>query len=128
MGGNRTDLEFSPKGMCFRIATDQSGNQVSLATAARLWSMVVTLLRLLGAQATALTTFPYSLPLHLTLRPGTRSLPGEWIFNPQFSDWIMGWPIGWSDPMQPVTEWCLWLRRMRGALCALPSPGLDGEF
>lgn len=43
-------------------------------------------------------------------------------FNPNFSDWLMGWPIGWTDPTQPVTEWSLWLQRMRGELSKLPLP------
>jgi hypothetical protein len=42
-------------------------------------------------------------------------------FNPNFSDWIMGWPIGWADPMQPVTGWSLWLQRMRGELSKMPT-------
>lgn len=127
MGGNRTDIEFSPKGMRFRVATDQSGNQVSLETAGRVWSQMVTLCRLLGVQMTQLTNYRFSHPLHLSLRPGTRSSPGEWTSNPSFLDWTMGWPIGWSDPMRPVTEWSLWLLRMRGALCELPLADDEAE-
>lgn len=49
-------------------------------------------------------------------------------FNPNFSDWVMGWPIGWTDPMQRVTGWSVWRRRMRGALLKLPIAeiGFDG--
>ena len=61
-------------------------------------------------------TYPFSRPLHLSLRFGTRALPGELTFNPHFSDWLMGWPIGWSDPKQPVTELSHWLRHSRTAL------------
>lgn len=125
MGGNRTDIEFSEKGMRFRVAIDQSGNQVSLHMAARLWSQLVTLARLLGVEMKDLTNYRYSRPLHLSLRAGTRSLDGEWTFNPNFSDWLMGWPIGWSDPTRAVTGLSRWKQRMRGALCALPSAG-DG--
>jgi hypothetical protein len=111
--------------MRFRIALGQSGNQVSLATAARLWSQLVMLAKLMGVQMADLTNYRFSRPLHLSLRPGTRSLDGEWTFNPNFSDWLMGWPIGWSDPMQAVTELSRWKQRMRGALSRLPSA--DGD-
>lgn len=126
MGGNRVDLEFSEKGLRFRIATDQKGSQVSLQTAARLWSQMWTMAALLGAQLTMLKSYPYSRPCHLTLKAGTRSPAGEWTFNPNFSDWLMGWPVGWSDPTQEATELSHWLQRMRGALSALPSPRNDG--
>ncbi|MGO7986112.1 hypothetical protein [Rhizobium leguminosarum] len=42
-------------------------------------------------------------------------------FNPNFSDWIMGWPIGWTDPMRLVTAWSVWLQRMRGELSKMPT-------
>jgi DNA (cytosine-5)-methyltransferase 1 len=32
-----------------------------------------------------------------------------------------GGPIGWSDPMRPVTGWSAWLRRMHGELSRLSS-------
>jgi hypothetical protein len=48
-------------------------------------------------------------------------LPGDWTSNPAFTDWVMGWPIGWTDCTQPVTEFALWLRRSRGALSELAS-------
>jgi DNA (cytosine-5)-methyltransferase 1 len=49
-------------------------------------------------------------------------------FNPNFSDWLMGWPIGWSDPELPVTEFRLWLRRMRIELSKLPTIADDGAL
>jgi len=55
-------------------------------------------------------------PLHISLMPGTRYLPGGLTFNPNFSAWLMGWPIGWSDPEPPVTALPVWLQRMRGKL------------
>jgi hypothetical protein len=33
--------------------------------------------------------------------------------NPAFTDWMMGWPSGWTDPLQPVTGWYQWLRHAR---------------
>ena len=80
------------------------------------------LLRLLGARPTGpVASYPFSRPLHLTLQPGTRSSNVEWTSNPSFLDWMMGWPIGWSDPTQSVTEWSHWLQHMRGELSELPS-------
>ncbi|WP_221724658.1 hypothetical protein, partial [Ochrobactrum sp. SFR4] len=60
-------------------------------------------------------------PLHISLETGARSSIGTLSFNPNFSDWLMGWPIGWTDPMQPVTGWQVWLQRMRGELSKLPT-------
>ena len=33
--------------------------------------------------------------------------------NPIFVEWLMGWPLGWTDCGQPVTELSPWLRRWR---------------
>ena len=48
-----------------------------------------------------------------------RNLANIETLNPDFLDWLMGWPIGWSEPERPVTEWSHWLRRSRGALSRL---------
>jgi hypothetical protein len=42
--------------------------------------------------------FPFSRRLHLTLATGQRYSRGDLTFNPNLSDWMMGWPIGWSEP------------------------------
>ena len=36
--------------------------------------------------------------------------------NPRFTEWLMGWPIAWTEFELAETEWCLWLQRMRGEL------------
>lgn len=118
---NRADLQFSAEGMRFRCALDQTGKQLALGQAARIWSMMVTMTQLVGGRLQDLKNYPYSRPLHLSLRLGSRSSIGDWTFNPNFSDWIMGWPIGWTDPTRPVTGWSAWLQRMRIALSELPS-------
>jgi hypothetical protein len=41
------------------------------------------------------------------------------ILNPAFTEWLMGWPIGWTESAPAVTGWCRWQRHMRGALSAL---------
>ena len=36
--------------------------------------------------------------------------------NPLFVEWLMGWPIGWTDSAFAATAWCRWSRLMRSAL------------
>ena len=43
------------------------------------------------------------------------------ILNPAFTEWLMGWPIGWTGSEPAVMGWCHWWRRMRGQLSALVS-------
>lgn len=100
--------------MRFRNDPTQKGAQIALGKAARLWTQMWLLIRSWNAVPTGEVTFPCSRPLHLKLAAGPRSSQGILTFNPNFSDWIMGWPIGWTDPTQPVTGWSLWLQRMRG--------------
>ncbi len=47
--------------------------------------------------------------------------------NPAFTEWLMGWPIGWTASAPAVTGWCRWQRHMRGALSALVSIRTDYE-
>ena len=49
----------------------------------------------------------------------TPALPRR--LNPDFAEWLMGWPIGWTVPGSPLpeTEWSRWWRHMRGSLSAL---------
>lgn len=99
----------------------QSGSQLALGKAARLWTQIWLLMKACGARPTRAFSFPSSRPLHLSLTAGPRSSTNDLTFNPNFSDWIMGWPIGWTDPMQPVTAWSAWLQRMRGELSQMLS-------
>lgn len=50
--------------------------------------------------------------------------------NPLFVEWLMGWPIGWTDCGQPVTGFSRWLQRSRGALSTLctPMPTAQGDL
>ncbi len=41
--------------------------------------------------------------------------------NPQFAEWLMGWPSGHALCDCSETEWSLWKLHMRGALLALPT-------
>lgn len=116
MAGNRTDVKVTRTGFIFAPALDQTGSQVSLGTAAKTWSLLYRLARATGWRPGPSRTYPFSLPLHVTLRPGTRSSRGDLTWNPHFGEWVMGWPIGWSDPSSSVTGFARWLRQSRGAL------------
>lgn len=41
--------------------------------------------------------------------------------NPRFVEWLMGWPIGWTDCAPAATALSPWLLRSRGALSMLSS-------
>jgi hypothetical protein len=41
--------------------------------------------------------------------------------NPLFVEWLMGWPLGWTDFGPVGTEWSRWLRLMRSELSRLNS-------
>ncbi len=64
-------------------------------------------------------------PAETTADAGVRSsastpaLPRR--LNPDFVEWLMGWPIGWTVPGSPLpaTEWSRWWRHMRGSLYEL---------
>ncbi len=47
------------------------------------------------------------------MKNGTES---QITLNPRFTEWLMGWPVGWTEFELAETEWCLWLQRMRGEL------------
>ncbi|WP_234033124.1 hypothetical protein [Erythrobacter rubeus] len=42
--------------------------------------------------------------------------------NPYFVEWLMGWPIGWTDFAPAGTALSPWLQRMRGNLSTLSTP------
>ena len=49
----------------------------------------------------------------------TPALPRR--LNPDFVEWLMGWPLGWTQAGSPLpeTEWSRWWQHMRGSLSAL---------
>lgn len=49
-------------------------------------------------------------PDQMTLMTGEIS---QRTLNPRFTEWLMGWPTGWTELEPAVTAWCLWWRRMR---------------
>lgn len=125
---NRIELEFRPAGLRFKDDPTQAGSQFGIEQASRSWTLLWLVMKAFGAEPTGWADWPYSRPLHVTLRRGERSSPTDLTFNPSFSDWMMGWPIGWTDPRQPVTGWSAWLQHMRGALYVLLSKADERAF
>jgi DNA (cytosine-5)-methyltransferase 1 len=50
------------------------------------------------------------------MTPGGESLKSTRRLNPLFVEWLIGWPIGWTDCDSAVTGFSLWLQRSRSAL------------
>lgn len=67
--------------------------------------------------------------VHMTLSPYGHHVPvnknngkeSRQTLNPQFTEWLMGWPIGWTDFAPVEMEWYHWWRRMRSEFFALIS-------
>jgi hypothetical protein len=120
LNGNKVDLRIDgPRAVKTLVAQTSKGKQVGIMQAAQSWAVLYLMIQALGLKAGGRANFPYSHPLHVTLWPGTRHSAGSLSLNPRFLDWLMGWPPGWTDPMQPVTGWSLWLQRSRTELSRL---------
>jgi DNA (cytosine-5)-methyltransferase 1 len=52
---------------------------------------------------------------------GQQSSETRRVLNPQFVEWLMGWPIGWTVSEPVETGLCHWLQLSRGALSMLCS-------
>lgn len=64
--------------------------------------------------------YHFSPPDHQT-PDGPQSSKARRTLNPLFVEWLMGWPIGWTNCASPVTGFSLWQQRMRGELSRLCS-------
>jgi hypothetical protein len=53
---------------------------------------------------------------------GPKSSPVRRVLNPRFVEWLMGWPIGWTDCEPVATGSSAWLQRARGWLSTLCTP------
>jgi len=109
----------------YNIAKTSSG-QFSLTNAARAWSHLWIVMRAMGWTPIAMPPSPH--PVRVSFSFGAGSSISDLISSPRFFDWMMGWPIGWTAPGEPVTGFSAWLRRSRGALSALTFPGTDGRL
>jgi hypothetical protein len=67
-------------------------------------------------ESVAEAAFHFGRHTHATLPDGK---PFPMSLNPAFTEWLMGWPIGWTESEPAVTGWCRWQQDMRGALSAL---------
>lgn len=112
--GNRACIRLSPeRGVEFRTDQNQTGSQVGLRNAALSWSLMWQLMRAAGWTPQRPTS---SHRCRVILLNGEKHSAGTLTLNPAFSDWMMGWPPGWTDPLQPVTGWSRWLQHARGAI------------
>lgn len=102
-------------------AAHGSGGQYPLDNAARIWTTLFHTLQALDAVPTKACRRS-SRRVRVSFRHGPGSYPTGLISNPAFYELVMGWPIGWTGPLEQVTGFAAWLRRARGALCALPDP------
>lgn len=115
MWANRGDFRLDSAGCMVTPNLEQVGRQVALGEVARNWTSLWRFLKATGWTAgTPPASYPYSRPLHVTFRRGTAASPSDLPLNPAFLEWVMGWPIGWTDPTRPVTGFARWLQRGRG--------------
>lgn len=113
--GTRACINLDPKqGLRFRTDLNQSGSQIGLSNAALSWTLMWDLMTAAGREPRRPVSAPP--PCRVVLLNGERSPDGTLSLNPAFTDRMMGWPPGWTDPLRPVTEWSRWLRRARGDL------------
>ena len=96
-----------------------SSGQYSLSNAARTWTKLWLAMRALGWRPMALPLSSH--PVRVSFNGGTGSYIAGLISNPRFFELIMGWPIGWTAPGEPVTGFAAWLRRSRIELSRMIS-------
>ncbi|WP_288994478.1 hypothetical protein [uncultured Gemmobacter sp.] len=107
-------MTLSPElGLQFRTDQNQTGSQVGLRNAAQAWALLWDLLTASGWTPQRPRS---SHRCRVILLNGEKHSDGLLTLNPAFSDWVMGWPAGWTDPLRPVTGWSRWLRQGRGAI------------
>jgi hypothetical protein len=134
MAGNTPRLKIDARG--FRYETmPGAGCQVGPKQETLTWVAMRMVLDALGlwteealAGARRKTTRASTLPLLATFRHGFERSHGGLISNPRFFEWMMGWPIGWTDARAPVTGFARWLRRSRSAFSKLISEWPEDPF
>lgn len=110
--GNTVCLQPVSCGLKLLKDERQAGKQMGIRNAAYSWTILWELLAALGWTPKAPVSF---LPFRVHLRSGEDASAPGLTLNPRFSDWLMGWPPGWTEPLQPVTGWSRWLQLGRGA-------------
>jgi len=73
-----------------------------------------------GIQLTQ-TVLAFSRPAPETSTLGETSSRATRRLNPRFVEWLMGWPLGWSETacVLPATEWSRWQQAMHSSLWRL---------
>ena len=110
-------MKLGPAGVRFQVDQNQTGSQIGLKNAIVAWSLLV---QLMEAMDCPFRTPRCSHRNRVILLNGEKHGAASITLNPAFTDRMMGWLEGWSDPLRPVSGWSHWLRRMRGALSDLP--------
>ena len=113
----------------FYTAKTSSG-QFSLTNAARAWSSMWMAMRELGWRPIAKswpTPNQSSHRVRVSYRTGTDSFIADLISNPRFFEHVMGWPIGWTAPGEPETEYAAWLQRSRTELSRLTLLAMERD-
>lgn len=108
--GNRACIIVGPEGIRFLTDRNQSGKQVGIRNAAVSWTL---LWDVLIASGWTPGPFPSSHRARVSFGNGEKHSSAGPALNPAFTDLLMGWPMGWTDPLQPVTGWSQWLQRAR---------------
>ncbi len=121
-GGYFPDISFETEAMRFvaprGVVTKGSSGQFPISNAARVWTALRLTILAIGLNLAAAKSL--SMPqVQLNLRSGKGSFLSGLISNPRFYDHLMGWPIGWTRPGQPVMEYQRWLQQSRGELSRL---------
>lgn len=99
----------------FDVVSTSSG-QYSLSNAARSWTKLWSVIQAMGMRPTSwmpVTPSPSSHQVRVSFRLGKGSYIDTLVSNPRFFELVMGWPIGWTAPGEPVTGFAAWLRQSR---------------
>ncbi len=120
--GNRACILVGPEGLRFRTDANQTGKQVGIKNAASAWTLFWDILIASGWTP---APFPSSHRVRVSFGCGEKHSNAGLALDPAFSDWMMGWPMGWTDPLRPfsvmhaspVRQWAMgwsrWLRQGR---------------
>lgn len=108
--GNRACIQVGPEGMKFLSDLNQTGSQVGIKNAASAWTLFWDILIASGWTP---APFPSSHRVRVSLGCGAKHSTDGLALNPAFTDLLMGWPVGWTDPLRPVTGWSHWLQHAR---------------
>jgi hypothetical protein len=106
-------IQGGPAGLQFKTDQNQKGTQIGIRNAASAWTLMWELMIAVGWEPQG---FRSSHRFRVILLSGEKHSDMHLSLNPAFTDWMMGWPVGWTDPLRPVTGWSQWLRRARTSI------------